>query len=32
VLVELICIWEGSCSLEFEDDIVHGYIDCICRH
>jgi len=32
VLFELICIREGPCSLEFEDDIIHRYIDCICRY
>ena len=32
VLFELICIREESCSLELEDNIVHGYIDCICWH
>ena len=30
VLFELTYIWEGSCRLESEDDIVHSYIDCIC--
>jgi len=32
VLFELLCIKDGSYSIEFEDSIIIDYIDGVCRH